>query len=306
METCWDQDELSLKLSGLPMKLRTKYARRAFEEIAQDIRNGEIALVARRRGKKWRQLAAEIYPFSKLGDYVSSNDALVAADLAGARLRCMTVSNMDLGRAILDNADCVFSIFFKVMAIESKFREAKCMWSLWNDTKLTRANLKYADFSGADLKGIDFSGCDLTNANFRAARVNETNFKGAILVGCDFSGAHVSESEFKEADFDDVSFCFAVLNNCRFLPDDVKLANFYGARVDGSRVHNFPSRAPVRDEEKFVATLARMVKDRKRLRFVRKSNLLFRLSLKLGFLRPNWSCDFDRGKLRPARVRARK
>jgi uncharacterized protein YjbI with pentapeptide repeats len=286
MNAVWETTTTLLELEELPIRLRTRAARRAIEDLSRDIASGKIPFVVSDGGKAWLSLDGEVRPLMEIAELVSSKDALANKDLSGASLSCVNFTDLDMRGAILEKANCVLSLFSKVSALDAKLFGAKCTWSMWSQSFLRRSTLKFADFSGTEITEVDFSDCDLANANFRGAKLEKANFQGANLAGSDFSGAEFRDSQFRESQFDESNFSFATFQDCHFPPVDLVSGNFHGVRWNGTISEHLPGHPPRKGDERELADLREIRSVRDRLHWLRRHDWLFRFAIgtKLGAL----------------------
>lgn len=109
------------------------------------------------------------------------------ADLSGAMLQCVDMSEANLEDAKLLEAD------LKVAILESA--------KLWN-VDMRKADLKKANLKGAFLQGANMEGADLRDADLREANLFNANLQKADLTGTDFFRANFEGTNLRGAKVD--------------------------------------------------------------------------------------------------------
>lgn len=110
--------------------------------------------------------------------------------------------------AYFDNANLTRAIFETPIGADGKLRERQ------------RTDLRYAHFRGVTAPGASFKAADLTGANF-TTKVSRTNlrgadFTGAILTGANFAGADLTDADFRGAKIAKVIWDGAIRTGAKF------------------------------------------------------------------------------------------
>ena len=131
---------------------------------------------------------------------------------------------------------------------------------VWNQCRISRADLHRADLGGADLRGLDLTGVDLADtyldgANLSGAKLskadlsdadltkahlcgerthlNEANLRGAILSGAKLCGANLREANLRHSYLDGANLSKASLHGAILADADLTDADLSGCYVYG-------------------------------------------------------------------------
>jgi uncharacterized protein YjbI with pentapeptide repeats len=103
---------------------------------------------------------------------------LAGADLAGASLNSIDLTNVDFTGAILNLANLSSSDLSGSNLTSANVNQANL-----TDSILAGANLENAELNAADLTNANFTGANLTSASLSDANISNANFSNAILTG---------------------------------------------------------------------------------------------------------------------------
>ena len=162
----------------------------------------------------------------------SANKSGKRADLSGARLDGVDLSNVDLSGALFRGASLV----------GTNLKASKLFHADFSD-----ASLKNADLAGATLVLADFTGADLSEANLAGTRdASETEFgqnkrgpcfKDAYLVGANLSSSWCMASDFDGANLQGADFRDALLEQANFAGNNMSGLNMSGANLVDAKLH---------------------------------------------------------------------
>lgn len=155
--------------------------------------------------RKTVELLARLYAFRR------SAETELQFDMAGARLREVSLANLDLADVNFERADLVGVAFDGARL---------------RNTRFVKAALDNARFDQAlDMTNVDFSGARLHDAHFRQVLLVRPKFREACIVRTDFSGATVIDGNFTEAIMLDVN-----------LPRDIRQSRFASTTISHPKV----------------------------------------------------------------------
>lgn len=148
------------------------------------------------------------------------------ADLSGALLRALRMSNCRLAGANLENTDWATAVlrrcalngvhgdgacfddarmeannFEAADLTQASFRRAQL-----HEISFERASLRYAMFDGARGDGLQFRGATLRDVSMAGVRFEDADFRGADLRNADFKGAYLPRADFRGALLDYACF----------------------------------------------------------------------------------------------------
>jgi hypothetical protein len=153
----------------------------------------DIIRQGREPWEQWRRKSSEVWP------------DLSGADLAGADLRRINLSNCNLSGAKLNNTNLSGAFF-----TGSNLYEAQ----------LTNAILTDANFYGAALIKADLSGANLHRASFVGARLIGTNFTGANLRRANLTHTTLTQAIIERANLSECSVYGISAWNLKGVPQD--------------------------------------------------------------------------------------
>lgn len=164
------------------------------------------------------------------GCTITSGASCPGADLTGANLSWLTITQANFAGAIMRNVRATGTALF------------------YNDLSgvdFTGADLSQTYFAGGSLAGANLSGLDLTSTNLDLDDVTDANFSNSLLVGlngnyfnyayANFSGADLTNASLEMADFTGANLTGANLTGADLLSTEFSGANLTGAIVDLSK-----------------------------------------------------------------------
>jgi hypothetical protein len=151
----------------------------------------------------------------------------------------------------------------KLVANEEHLKILRQGVRVWNQCRISRAELHRADLSGADLRGLDLtevnlagtyldganlsgaklskadlSDADLRKAHLCGAHLNEANLRGAILSGAKLCGANLREANLRHSFLDGANLSKASLHGAILADADLTDADLSGSYVYGISAWN--------------------------------------------------------------------
>lgn len=161
------------------------------------------------------------------GDNPDVTPNLVGADLSGAALRLVNLSNARLSGAILNKADLEFAQLFQA---ELSLAD------------LSGANLYHANLIMAILRGANLSGAFIARAELGQARLHDANLSGADLQWAKMGEASMWRADLSGANLRWADLQWAHLNHAVLRGANMRgalLINTYldGADLTGSKIH---------------------------------------------------------------------
>jgi uncharacterized protein YjbI with pentapeptide repeats len=117
----------------------------------------------------------------------------VGADLEGAHFPRSDLSNVNLHRANLKNADLSHS--FTRGGTTLQLNETDLQQATLVGVHLSYSNLAGANLQNANLQGAILEGANLHNTNFQNANLTGARLTGAMLLNTNFTGANLSQAK---------------------------------------------------------------------------------------------------------------
>ncbi|MBT7981841.1 MAG: hypothetical protein HN584_04685 [Akkermansiaceae bacterium] len=136
------------------------------------------------------------------GYLVGWSVSLYDADLEGADLRGMNLSNVSFRSANLEGVNLTGANLSRVIWIDVKGTPSTLPegYSIIKGYLVgPNTNLEGADLSGANLDGLNLKKADLEDANLKGAHLKGANLEEAILDGADLSGADLEGANLKNS-----------------------------------------------------------------------------------------------------------
>lgn len=187
-----------------------------------------------------------------LTDCRAANACLIEADCRDVCFKNADLTQTDLSKALLDNAD--FSLakarninVIGAVGLKTKFNKSDLSGiragkgTRLTETDFTLAGMESACMAGADLSGSDFSEAALTGADFTGSRLEQAKLpridaRGAVFIkadlsGADLSGADMFQGNFRKARLVNTDFRGASLFNSNFFRCVLGNTNFTGANL---------------------------------------------------------------------------
>lgn len=158
--------------------------------------------------------------------------------LAGAKLKGITITGLDLSRAELSGLVCIGCRFDRVSFSEANLLNARLENSFFDYTnldgaKLVGSQLTNVSFYGASLRGISLRKSHITNSQFYQPELGPA--PNAAADSSDLRGAYFKSTTFTECQSAaGASFMLAEFSESRFYRCILKNANFSGALLDGT------------------------------------------------------------------------
>lgn len=115
---------------------------------------------------------------------VRAQQDLKCANLTGAKLAGLSLTQIDLEGAVLRNAD-----LHGTQLIQATLDGADLSGANLAGANLSQADMKGTDLTGADLTGADLTQVTATGAQFQQAKVKDADFTQAQLTNATFTGA---------------------------------------------------------------------------------------------------------------------
>ena len=102
---------------------------------------------------------------------------------------------------------------------------------VWNQCRISRADLHRANLSGADLRGTD-----LTKADLSETYLDEANLSGAKLGRANLSEADLTRADLCRADLNEANLRGAILSGAKLCEANLREANLRHSYLDGANL----------------------------------------------------------------------
>lgn len=198
----------------------------------------------------------------RLGDFVKQKLAqghdFKGADLAGANLRNVNFSGLDLTNTLFERCDLTGANFSGTNLSGAVFSEAILNEADLSGCNLEKANLSKASFRNAVLDGVTATGntiihTDFTNARLRKARLSQLTVIECQLEGADFGGADVADAQILKGTANRMRADGATMNRVVFIEMPMETASYMGAHLNRVSFINVQAQASRFDESVFVS-----------------------------------------------------
>lgn len=161
-----------------------------------------------------------------------SNSILTDADLQGADLSYARFLETNLEGANLDRAKLDGSKIIKSNFSNAKLRKAKIRGSDNEATGIFSSNLSHADMSGAKLKNLKVAGSDFSHAHITGASLDLINVKDSDLSHLDAQKIKAKAIDFQGLDLSDADFSGSNIDGF-FSTNDLKNTSFDRTTLGG-------------------------------------------------------------------------
>ncbi|MGX5851212.1 pentapeptide repeat-containing protein [Mesorhizobium sp. PL10] len=177
----------------------------------------------------------------RLGDHVRKHLAaghdFKGGDLAGAVLRGIDFSELDLSATFFEQADLTGARFDGTNLEGAALTGAILDGADLTGARLSKANLNKALLRGARLDGCEFNNCTIIGADFSRASLHDMRLSTTTLIDCtfdeaDFSGSEIRDLQLLQGSADGLVMAGSTIERAAIMALSMKGASFANSRLE--------------------------------------------------------------------------